>query len=103
MLRTGVERKLGAPQCRRAHPDAASAVRSVYKPRDRWHRRSFDGRGQSASAADCLRRAFRARKRPIAPVVAQVKCKFLACGVLEDSFARIRCDASTQEYLHAFS
>lgn len=37
------------------------------------------------------------------PVVAQVADKFLACGVLEHGFARIRCDACTHEYLLAFS
>jgi hypothetical protein len=40
---------------------------------------------------------------PWRPVVAQVADKFLACGVLEHGFARIRCDACTHEYLLAFS
>jgi hypothetical protein len=40
---------------------------------------------------------------PWRPVVAQVADKFLACGVLDRGFARIRCDACTHEYLLAFS
>jgi hypothetical protein len=40
---------------------------------------------------------------PWRPVVVQVADKFLACGVLEHGFARIRCDACTHEYLLAFS
>jgi hypothetical protein len=36
-------------------------------------------------------------------VVAQVTDKFLAGGILEHGFARIRCDASAHEYLLAFS
>ena len=37
------------------------------------------------------------------PVVGQVADKFLACGILEHGFARIRCDACAHEYLLAFS
>ena len=40
---------------------------------------------------------------PWRPVVAEVAEKFLACGVLEHGFARIRCDACAHEYLLAFS
>ena len=40
---------------------------------------------------------------PWRPVVAQVADKFLACGVLDHGFARIRCDDCTHEYLLAFS
>jgi len=40
---------------------------------------------------------------PWRPVLAQVADKFLACGVLEHGFARIRCDACTHECLLAFS
>ncbi len=36
---------------------------------------------------------------PWRPVVGQVADKFLACGVLEHGFARIRCDACAHEYL----
>ncbi len=37
------------------------------------------------------------------PVVREVADKFLACGILEHGFARIRCDGCTHEYLLAFS
>ena len=40
---------------------------------------------------------------PWRPVMSQVADKFLACGVLEHGFARIRCNACTHEYLLAFS
>ena len=85
-------------------PDAASAARGVYKPRrpqasplfrlvsDHLHRLQtvYDER-------------FAREYGPWRPVVAQVADKFLACGVLDHGFARIRCDACTHEYLLAFS
>ena len=40
---------------------------------------------------------------PWRPVVAQVTGKFVACGILEHGFARIRCDDCAHEYLLAFS
>jgi len=40
---------------------------------------------------------------PWRSVVAQVADKFLACGVLDHGFARIRCDNYAHEYLRAFS
>jgi hypothetical protein len=40
---------------------------------------------------------------PWRPVVGEVTDKFLACGILEHGFARIRCDACAREYLLAFS
>ena len=40
---------------------------------------------------------------PWRPVVAEVADKFLACGILEHGFARIRCDDCAHEYLLAFS
>ena len=40
---------------------------------------------------------------PWRPVVGEVTDKFLACGILEHGFARIRCDACAHEYLLAFS
>ena len=46
---------------------------------------------------------FARENGPWRPVVAQVADKFLACGVLEHGFARIRCDACAHEYLLAFS
>ena len=48
-------------------------------------------------------RSRRCRYGPWRPVVAQVADKFLACGVLDHGFARIRCDACTLDYLLAFS
>jgi len=84
--------------------DAAAAARGVYKPRrpqasplfrlvsDHLHRLQtvYDER-------------FAREYGPWRSVVAQVADKFLACGVLEHGFARIRCDACTHEYLLAFS
>ncbi|MBK9409741.1 MAG: transposase [Gemmatimonadetes bacterium] len=40
---------------------------------------------------------------PWRSVVAQVAEKFLACGILDHGFARIRCTACAHEYLLAFS
>ena len=85
-------------------PDAASAARGIYKPRrpqasplfrlvsDHLHRLQpvYDER-------------FVREYGPWRPVVAQVADKFLACGVLEHGFARIRCDDCAHEYLLAFS
>jgi len=85
-------------------PDVAPAARGVYKPRrpqasplfrlvsDHLHRLQtvYDER-------------FAREYGPWRPVVAQVADKFLACGILEHGFARIRCDACAHEYLLAFS
>ena len=85
-------------------PDAAPAARGVYKPRrpqasplfrlvsDHLHRLRivYDDR-------------FAREYGPWRPVVAQVADKFLAGGVLEHGFARIRCGACAHEYLLAFS
>jgi hypothetical protein len=85
-------------------PDAAPAARGVYNSRrpqtsplfrlvsDHLHRLQtvYDER-------------FAREYGPWRPVVAQVADKFLACGVLDHGFARIRCDACTHEYLLAFS
>ena len=85
-------------------PDAAPAARGVFKPRrpqasplfrlvsDHLHRLQtvYDDR-------------FAREYGPWRPVVTQVADKFLACGVLEHGFARIRCDACTHECLLAFS
>jgi hypothetical protein len=84
--------------------DAAPAARGVDKPRrpqasplfrlvsDHLHRLQtvYDDR-------------FAREDGPWRPVFTQVADKFLACGVLEHGFARIRCDACTHEYLLAFS
>ena len=85
-------------------PDAAPAVRGVYTPRrpqasplfrlvtDHLHRLQtvYDER---------VAREY----GPWRPVVGQVTEKFLACGVLEHEFARIRSDTCAHEYLLAFS
>ena len=85
-------------------PDAAPAARGLYKPRrpqasplfrlvsDHLHRLQtvYDER-------------FAREYGPWRPVVAQVADKFLACGVLDHGFARIRGDVCTHEYLLAFS
>jgi hypothetical protein len=85
-------------------PDAAPAARGVYKPRrpqasplfrlvsDHLHRLQtvYDER-------------FVREYGPWRPVVGDVADKFLACGVLDHGFARIRCDACAHEYLLAFS
>ncbi len=37
------------------------------------------------------------------PVIAEVVEKYLACGILEHGFARVRCGACKHEYLLGFS
>ncbi|MEO6445032.1 MAG: hypothetical protein ABIP66_07750 [Gemmatimonadaceae bacterium] len=80
--------------------DSAPAARGVYRPRrsqasplfrlvqDHLHRLQtvYDER-------------FAREYGPWRPVVGQVADKFLACGILEHGFARIRCDACAHEYL----
>jgi len=84
--------------------DAAPAARGAYKPR----------RPQAAPlfrlVSDHLRRLqtvyddrFAREYGPWRPVVGQVANKFLACGILEHGFARVRCDACAHQYLLAFS
>ena len=85
-------------------PETASAARGVYKPR----------RPQASPlfrlVADHLQRLQTVYDERVAredgpwrPVVAQVADTFLACGVLDHGFARIRCDDCAHEYLLAFS
>jgi hypothetical protein len=85
-------------------PDAAPAARGVTKPRrpqasplfrlvsDHLHRLQtvYDER-------------FTHEYGPWRPIVGQVADKFLACGVPEHGFARIRGDACAHKYLLAFS
>ena len=85
-------------------PDAAPAARGVYKPRRPQASPMF------RLVSDHLQRLqtvyderFARECGPWRPVVAQVADKFLACGVLDHGFARIRCDACTYEYLLALS
>ena len=85
-------------------PDAAPAARGVYKPR------RPQASPLSRLVSDHLHRLqtvyddrFAREYGPWRPVVAQVADKFLACGVLEHGFARIRCDDCAHEHLLAFS
>ena len=85
-------------------PDAASVARGVYK-----HRRP-QASPLFRLVSDHLHRLqtvyderFAREYGPWRPVVAQVADKFLACGVLDHGFARIRCDDCAHEYLLAFS
>ena len=85
-------------------PDAAPAARGVYKPR------RPQASPLSRLVSDHLHRLqtvyddrFAREYGPWRPVVAQVAEKFLACGVLEHGFARVRCDTCRHEYLLAFS
>ncbi len=85
-------------------PDAAPTARGVYRTRrpqasplfrlvsDHLHRLQtvYDER-------------FAREYGPWRSVVAQVADKFLACGILEHGFARIRCNDCAHEYLLAFS
>jgi hypothetical protein len=85
-------------------PDAASAARAVSKPRrpqaspllrlvsDHRHRRQtvYDAR-------------FAREYGPWRPVVVQVTDTFLACGVLDHGFARIRCDDCAPDSRLGFS
>lgn len=85
-------------------PDVASVAHGVYKPR----------RPQASPlfrlVSDHLQRLQTVYDERFAreygswrPVVAQVADKFLACGVLDHGFTRMRCDACMHEYLLAFS
>ena len=85
-------------------PDAAPAARGVCKPRrpqtspvlrlvsDHLQRRQTDHDER-----------FAREDGPGRPVVAPVADQFLACGVLDNGFWSIRCDASTHECVLAFS
>jgi len=85
-------------------PDAVPAPRGVYTPRPPQASPLF------RLVSDPLRRLHNVYDERVAraygpwrPVVAQVADQFLACGVLEHGFARIRCDTCAHEYLLAFS
>ena len=84
--------------------DPAPAARGVCKPR----------RPQASPllrlVSDHLHRLqtvsedrFAGEYGPWRPVVAPVADTFLACGVLDHRFARVRCDACAHAYLLAFS
>jgi Transposase zinc-binding domain len=80
------------------------AALGVYKPRrpqaSPLFRLVSDHSHQLQTAYD---ERFAREYGPWRPVVAQVMDRFLACGILEHGFARIRCDACAHEYLLAFS
>jgi hypothetical protein len=85
-------------------PDASPAARGVYKPRRPQALPRF------RLVSDHLQRLrmvyddrFAREYGTWRPVVVQVTGKFLACGVLDHGFARIRCDDCAHEYLLAFS
>ena len=95
---------LGAPRSRSAHarrgtggawrlqaptPAGAATVSVGLRPSERLQT-VYDDR-------------FAREYGPWRPVVARVADKFLARGVVEHGFARIRCDACALEYLLAFS
>ena len=94
--RARVERRLGAPVFRSA--DDRSSARGVYKPRRPPTSPLFR---LVPDHLHCLQTVYDERFAreygPWRPVVAQVADKFLACGVLEHGFARIRCDACAHE------
>jgi len=90
---------LGAPMA-----DPAPAVRGIYRPP------TAPGVTALRLWSDHLQRLrtvyddrFAREYGPWRPVVAQVADKFLACGILDHGFARIRCDACANGYLLAFS
>ncbi len=84
-------------------PDAASVARNVDKPRLPQASPLFR---LVSDHLQCLQTVYDERFArefgPWGPVVLQVADNFLACGVLEHGFARIRCDACTHAYLLAF-
>ena len=85
-------------------PDASPATGGVYKPRRPQASPLFrlvSDHPQRLHTVDDDR--FAREYGPWRPVVAQVADTFLACGVLEHGFARIRCDACTHESLLALS
>lgn len=84
--------------------DAAPAALGVYKPRRprAWplFRLVSDHMQQLQTVYD---ERFAREYGLWRPVVAQVTNKFLAWGILEHGFARIRCDDCAHEHLLAFS
>ncbi len=82
----------GAPRSRSAHARRAQASPLPRLVSDHLHRLQtvYDER-------------FAREYGPWRPVVAHVADKFLACGILEHGFARIRCHDCPHEYVLAFS
>ncbi len=101
MVRTRVDRMVDAPRSRSAHARRGAG--------GAWRLQAQTPAGVAAASdhLHCLQTVyddlFAREYGPWRPVVAQVADKFLAGGVLEHGFARIRCDACTHESLLAFS
>ena len=86
------------------HEASAAAVLGVYKPRRPQASPLFRLVSDHVHRLQTVYDARFAREYgPWRPVVGQVADKFLACGILEHGFARIRCDDCAHEYLLAFS
>ena len=84
--------------------DAAPAARGVYKRRRPQASPLFRLVSDHLHRLQTVYDERSAREYgPWRPVVTQVADKFLACGVLDHGFARIRCDDCVHEYLLAFS
>src|SRR5450756_239081 len=86
------------------HATPAAPALGVYKPRRpqasplfRW------GQDQHPRRQTVYNERVAREYGPWRPEVDEVADKFLACGILEHGFARIRCDACAHEYLLAFS
>jgi len=95
---------LGAPRSRSAHARrGAGGAWRLQTPTPAGVAALSVGVGSLAPIADGLRRALCTEYGPWRPTVGQVADKFLACGVPEHGFARIRGDACAHEYLLAFS
>ena len=79
-------------------PDSAMAARGVYKPRRPQVSPLFRLLSDHLQRLQTVYDARFAREDGAwRPVVAQVADKFLACGVLDHGFARIRCTDCTHE------
>ena len=84
--------------------DAVPAAHGVYKPRRPQASPLFRLVSDHLHGLQTVYEDRFAREYgPWRPVVSQVAGQFLACGVLEHGFARIRCDDCAHEYLLAFS
>ena len=92
----------GTARC--AEPPDASGRVGVYRPRRPWasplYRLLEDHFAEFSTVYD---ERFAHRYGYWRPVIAEVVEKYLACGILEHGFARVRCGACKHEYLLAFS
>jgi Transposase zinc-binding domain len=86
------------------HEASATAALGLYKPRRPQASPLFRFVSEHVRRLQTVYDERFAREYgPWRPVVAQVADKFLACGILEHGFARIRGDDGAHEYLLAFS